>query len=66
MHYAIDGLVSSVLDTDPEAFGLHGSRFVIICTDPNPSLIKQKSFVLWLLDDIFSLTSDESTITKYR
>jgi hypothetical protein len=35
-------LISSVVAPDPEVFGPPGSRSVIICTDPDPYIIKQE------------------------
>jgi hypothetical protein len=36
-------LTAGVLDSDLQVFGPHGFESVIICTDPDPSIIKQKS-----------------------
>jgi hypothetical protein len=35
-------LESSVVDPDPDVFGPPGFRSIIICTDPDPSIIKHK------------------------
>jgi hypothetical protein len=34
---------TGVVDTDPEVFGPPGSGSVIVCTDPDPSIIQQKN-----------------------
>ncbi len=54
----------SVVDPNPYVFGTLGSEFVIICTDPDPSINKQKvrktliSTILWLFRSLKTDVND--------